>query len=44
VLLLPSGHHGQVLAFTPPFVVSHDEVGTMLELLGEAFAEELGAP
>lgn len=39
VLLLPSGVHGQVLSFTPPFVITRDEIDEMMALLEETLHE-----
>ncbi len=41
VLILPSGAWGQVLAFTPPFVVSEDEIDEAIELLAHTLAQLL---
>ncbi|HWN66624.1 MAG TPA: aspartate aminotransferase family protein [Haliangium sp.] len=43
VLLLPSGVYGQVLSFTPPFVITRDEIDEMVELLAETLDELTGA-
>jgi 4-aminobutyrate aminotransferase/(S)-3-amino-2-methylpropionate transaminase len=43
VLLLPSGVHGQVLSFTPPFVITRDEIDEMVELLAETLDELIGS-
>ncbi|ACY13202.1 aspartate aminotransferase family protein [Haliangium ochraceum] len=42
VLLLPSGVYGNVLSFTPPFVVTADEIDEMLGVLADALGA-LGA-
>jgi 4-aminobutyrate aminotransferase/(S)-3-amino-2-methylpropionate transaminase len=42
VLLLPSGVYGQVLSFTPPFVITRDEIDEMVELLTETLDELTG--
>jgi 4-aminobutyrate aminotransferase/(S)-3-amino-2-methylpropionate transaminase len=39
VLLLPSGVYGQVLSFTPPFVITRDEIDEMIALLAETLDE-----
>lgn len=41
VLLLPSGVWGQVLSFTPPFVITRDEIDEMIALLEECLGELL---
>lgn len=41
VLLLPSGPYAQVLAFSPPFVITRDEIDEMLGLLEETVSSVL---
>jgi 4-aminobutyrate aminotransferase-like enzyme len=43
ILILPSGSHGQVLAFSPPFVVTPDEIDAMLGELEACLSECIGA-
>lgn len=42
VLVLPSGVWGQVLAFSPPFVISPEEIDEMLGVLEEVLGEVFG--
>lgn len=35
VIVLPEGEHGEVIALTPPLVISKDELGRGLRILGE---------
>jgi 4-aminobutyrate aminotransferase-like enzyme len=39
ILLLPSGVHGQVLSFTPPFVITRGEIDEMMAVLEETLGE-----
>ena len=43
VILLPAGIHGNVLSFTPPFIVDEEQIGYLLEVLSTVLADRAWA-